>query len=191
MNSSFEFLNSIGDVSEDLFRELQEISELKKIPSGTQVVKLHEVPNKVYLLVSGVIRCYLCSESGKEYNKSFYFSTSFMGSLTALVKNKPSAFVFESITECELYEVDFGKLMELYQSNDVLKTFYSKVLEMTYIQYEKRLVDLISLDATGRYLELKKQNPDIDSLVSQYHIASYLGITPVQLSRIRKKIGGD
>ena len=191
MNSSFEFLNSIGKISEELFNELKQISELKTVPPGNQVVKLNEVPTKVYLIKSGVIRCYLCTESGKEFNKSFYFPTSFMGALTALVKNKPSAFVFETITECKLYEVDYAGLMKIYHRSDALKNLYAKVLESVYIQYEKRLVDLISLDATQRYLELKKQHPDIDRLISQYHIASYLGITPVQLSRIRKKIGGN
>jgi CRP-like cAMP-binding protein len=188
INSSFEFLNSVGDIPEDLFRELESISEFKRVKAGHQVVKFNEVPTKVYLLVSGIIRCYLSTESGKEYNKSFYFPTSFMGPLTALVKKQPSRFVFETISECELYEVDYAKLMQLYNKSTVLKRFYSKVLEMVYMQYEKRLVDLISLDATERYLELRKEHPNIDRLISQYHIASYLGITPVQLSRIRKKI---
>lgn len=188
INSSFEFLNSVGDIPEDLFRELESISEFKRVKAGHQVVKFNEVPTKVYLLVSGIIRCYLSTESGKEYNKSFYFPTSFMGPLTALVKKQPSRFVFETISECELYEVDYAKLMQLYNKSTVLKRFYSKILEMVYMQYEKRLVDLISLDATERYLELRKEHPNIDRLISQYHIASYLGITPVQLSRIRKKI---
>ncbi len=189
INSSFEFLNTVGEIPEDLFRELESISELKKVKAGHQVVKFNEVPTKIYLLVSGIIRCYLSAESGKEYNKSFYFPMSFIGPLTALVKKQPSRFVFESISECELYEVDYEQLMQLYVKNAALKTFYSKVLEMVYMQYEKRLVDLISLDATQRYLELRKEQPNIDRLISQYHIASYLGITPVQLSRIRKKIG--
>lgn len=189
MNSNFNFLNSIGEVSEELFKELQNISDFKRIPSNTQIVKLHEVPTKVYLIISGVVRCYICTESGKEFNKSFYMPTSFMGSLTALVKRAPSAFVFESITDVEAFEVDYYRLMELHKRSNALKSLYSRILEKVYMEYEKRLVDLISLDATGRYLELRKQNPEIDDLISQYHIASYLGITPVQLSRIRKKLG--
>ena len=65
---------------------------------------------------------------------------------------------------------------------------YSRVLESVYIIYEKRLVEMISLDATNRYLELRKQISKVDELIPQYHIASFLGITPVQLSRIRRKI---
>lgn len=191
MNRNFDFLNSISDISEEIFEDIKNISTFKRIPAGTQIVKLEEVPSKINLLVSGVIRCYICTESGKEFNKSFYFSMDFVASLTALLNKKPSIFVFETLTDCKLYEVDYYELMKLCDENLVLKKLHTSILEMTYIKYEKRLVELISLDATGRYLELKKQNPDIDKLISQYHIASYLGITPVQLSRIRKKIGSN
>ncbi len=188
MNPIIAFLNSFGNVSEDMFAELKEISIYKKIDSGEQIVKLQEVPTKLYILLSGVIRCYLSSESGKDYNKSFYLPISFVGSLTALIKSKPSLFVFETLTACEVYEVDYKKFMDLCKENSGVNTLYSKVLEAVYMKYENRLMDLIALDAKGRYLELRKQVPMVETLIPQYHIASYLGITPVQLSRIRKKL---
>ncbi len=188
MSRNFDFLNSIGKISEETFSELNKITEFKRIPAGTPIIKNEEIPSKIYLLVSGVIRCYLRNESGKEFNKSFYLPSSFVASLTALVKRKPSLFVFETLTDCKIYEVDYNELMKLSKDNLTLKSLHIKVLEMVYVNYEKRLVELISMDATDRYLELNKLNPKIDELISQYHIASYLGITPVQLSRIRKKL---
>lgn len=188
MNRNFEFLKSIANISEETFKELQQLSEYKLIPSGTQIVKLEDVPTKIYMLVSGAIRCYVSTEAGKEFNKNFYLPTSFVGSLTALLKRKPSLFVFETLTDCKVYELDYYKLMKLCDENPKLKSLYSKILEMLYVKYEKRLVEMISLNATDRYKQLLKQNPNIEDSISQYHIASYLGITPVQLSRIRKKI---
>ena len=188
MNPNFAFLNSFINISEATFAEVQKIAEFKKIEAGNQIVKLNVVPSKVYLLVSGAIRCYLPSESGKEFNKSFYLPTSFVASLTALIKEKPSLLIFEALTDCKIYEIDFNQLKNLREHNLEINRLYSKVLEMVYIKYEKRLVELISLDAKDRYLELKKQIPNVDEIISQYHIASYLGITSVQLSRIRKKI---
>ena len=143
------------------------------------------------MLVNGIIRCYLSTEEGKEFNKSFYLPIGFVGSLTALMKNKPSKFVFETLTDCKLYEIDFYKLMKLCEEDTGFKSLYNKVLEGLYIKYEKRLVELISLDAKERYLALRNQIPNVDELIPQYHIASYLGITAVQLSRIRKKLDGD
>ena len=181
----FDYLNSISKISEDTFEELQSISEFKRIPAGTQIIKLDEMTSKIYMLVSGVMRCFISTESGKEFNKSFYMPMSFVGSLTALIKKKPSLFTFETLTDCKVYEVDYYELMVVFKNNLVLKDLHNKTLEGLY---EKRLVELVSMDATERYLELRKQNPNIDDLISQYHIASYLGITAVQLSRIRRKI---
>lgn len=190
-NASLNFLNSFSSISEDVIGELLNISELKTIKAGQQLVKLNEVPSKVYMLVSGIVRCYLITESGKEFNKSFYLPLSFVGPLTALIQKKPSLLIFETLEDSEMYEIDFYKLIDLCKKKESLNMLYSKVLESVYIMYEKRLIELISLDAKGRYLELRTQVPKVDELIPQYHIASYLGITPVQLSRIRKKIEMD
>ena len=187
MHQNLKFLNTIAPVSEESFNAISQISELKTIPAETQIVKLGEIPTKLYMLVKGSIRCYIAKESGKEYNKTFYFPVTFVGSLTALLKTAPSKFIFETLSDCTLYEVDYKKLMLLCESNKDLKDLYINILEHLYSLYESRLVDQISLDATERYKKLLHRKPDIDRLISQYHIASYLGITPVQLSRIRKK----
>ena len=188
MDNIFTFINSITDVSDEAFIELQKISSFKKIEAGTQLVKTNEIPTKVYLLVSGGIRCYLSTESGKEFNKTFCLPVSLVASLTALLNKTASIFTFEALTACELYEVDFSKFMDLSDKNPVINSLYIRILEDVYMKYEKRLIELISLDAKDRYLELRKQVPNVDKLIPQYHIASYLGITAVQLSRIRKKI---
>lgn len=188
MHKNLVFLNSIASISEETFSEIKKITTFKRVKAGTRLVELGEVPSKAYMIVSGIVRCYLITESGKEFNKSFYLPVNFAASLTALMKRKSSTFVFETLTDCKIYEIDYYKIMELCETKPDLKALYTKILEYFYIKYEKRLVESISLNATERYLQLKKQIPDVDRLISQYHIASYLGITPVQLSRVRKKI---
>lgn len=63
-----------------------------------------------------------------------------------------------------------------------------KYVEDLFIEKEQRERELFSLDVTTRYLNFKKRYPDVEGRVSQYHIASYLGITPQALSRIRKRL---
>ncbi|MDO7171310.1 Crp/Fnr family transcriptional regulator [Mariniflexile sp. AS56] len=186
-NPNLDFLNTFSSVSEDVVDEILKFSEFKTVKAGTQLVKFNEKPQKVYMLVSGVVRCFLSTESGKEFNKSFYMHLGFFGPLTSLIQKTPSLFVFEALQDSEVYEVDFDALRELCIRNASVNMLYSKILESIYMMYEKRLVELISLDAKDRYFELQKKFEGIDELIPQYHIASYLGITAVQLSRIRNK----
>ena len=118
--SHYEFLNSFSNIPEELVQELLNITEFKTIKEGTQLVKLGEVPSKVYMLVSGMLRCFLITESGKEFNKSFYLPISFAGPVAALIQKKPSLFVFESLSDCEVYEIDYYKLMALCNKNESL-----------------------------------------------------------------------
>lgn len=188
MHPNFHFLNKLGNISEETFLEIANITEFKRLKAGTQLIKHGEVPTKLYFLVGGVVRCYVTTEKGKEFNKSFYLQNHFVASLTALVTNKPSKFVFETLTDCKIYEVDYHKIKDMCKTNLALSNLNATILEYVYINYEKRLLNLITLDATERYLALRKEIPDLETIIPQYHIASYLGITPVQLSRIRKKI---
>lgn len=189
MYRNHNLINSISDIPDDAIEQLKEVSQLKKIQEGTQLVRQNEVPTKAYILLSGIIRCYLSTESGKEFNKSFYLPITFVGSLTALMKKEPSFFVFESLTDCEIYEIEYSKFTKLNEQDSRFNLLYANILEGLYVKYERRLVELISLDAKDRYLALREQIPEVDRLIPQYHIASYLGITAVQLSRIRKNLG--
>lgn len=188
MDKTFSFLNSISDISEETFSKLQDIATVIEVDSGKKLVKAGDFPNKIYLLVSGIMRVYLSSESGKEYNKKFFLPQDFVAPLTALIKKEASILTYETLTDCKLFELDFNKVMELVYNDLSISRLYIKALESVFVDYEKRQLEFISMDATQRYLALKNEIPDIDSLVPQYQIASYLSITPVQLSRIRKKI---
>lgn len=188
MNPVFTFLNLTTEISEDSFNLLKEITVFKELKAGTQISKIGEKPTSLYLLFSGIVRVYKLSELGKEYNKNFFLPMSFTGSLTALIKDKPSELIYETITDCELYEVNYSELIKLSQKNIQISQLYIKALESVFVSYEIRQLELISLNATERYKKLLKSIPNIEKLIAQYQIASYLSITPVQLSRIRKKL---
>ncbi|AUP81473.1 Crp/Fnr family transcriptional regulator [Flavivirga eckloniae] len=191
MNPNVIFINSFLDVSEETFEKLASISTFRKFEKGYQIDKSGEVPSKIYMLISGIIRAYLSSETGKEYNKNFFMPFSFVGSLTALIKKESSRLTYEALTDCKVYEIGFKDVMQLCNEDIQVSRLYNKVLEKVFIRYEERQLEFISMDATERYLKLRKKIPGIDDLIPQYHIASYLSITPVQLSRIRKKIDNN
>lgn len=188
MNSTLSYLNSFINVSDESFEKLQKISSFKLVEANTPVAKAGEVANKIYLLVSGLMRVYLSSESGKEYNKNFFMPLSFVGSFTAIIKKEPSKLTYEALTDCKLYEIDFNEIATLCRHDIEISNLYNKILEKIFMSYEERQLELISMDAKQRYLRLRKRLPNIDSMIPQYQIASYLSITPVQLSRIRRAL---
>lgn len=188
MNKNLAYLNTFINVSEETFEKLQEITTFKFVEANTPIAKTGEVANKVYLLVSGLMRVYLNSESGKECNKNFFMPLSFVGSLTSIIKKEPAKLTYETLTDCKLYEIDFNEIKTLCKQDISICNLYSKILEQIFMSYEERQLELISMDAKQRYLNLRKRLPNIDKMIPQYHIASYLSITPVQLSRIRKSL---
>jgi len=188
MNPSFVFLQKFSDISEASFLKLQNISEVKSFKSKEILAPAGEIPKKLYLLFSGVMRAYVSLECGKEYNKRLYSPISFAGALTAIIKNEPSEINYQALTDCKVFEVDFESFKKLCREDFGIGKLYVRVLEHVFIAYEERNLDLMILDASQLYSKLRKQIPNVDDLIPQYQIAAYLGITPVQLSRIRKKL---
>ncbi|GAA3777761.1 hypothetical protein GCM10022271_07470 [Corallibacter vietnamensis] len=188
MHPNFEYLKSYFNISEESFYLLQQISSKKILKANTKIAEVGKKPNKIYQLNSGIARSFIVTESGKEWNKNLYFPTDFIGPLTAITSNKPSLLTYETLTKCEVYEVDFVKFLEYTRKHIDISNLYNKILEKVYINYEKRQLELITLNATERYRNLQKNIPNIDSIIPQFQIASYLNITPVQLSRIKKQI---
>ena len=164
------------------------LCERKTIAAKTVLSEAGKMPTKLYLLNSGVIRAYITTEEGKDYNKRIYSPISFGGALTSLIKKEPSLITFESLTECDLFEIDYHGAMELCDELADAPKLYTRILEKAFIAYEDRNIDLMTLNGTQRYKKLLKQIPNIEELIPQYQIASYINVTPVQLSRIRKKL---
>lgn len=188
MDSYYKFLNSLAHINENDFKELVNISSYKKIEKGVELAQIGKIPNKGFFIISGVARAFVTLESGKQYNKRLYASPAFGGDLTAMVKRKPSLIGIDTLTSCKLFEIDFVKFKSLCENNINICKLYAKVLEHSFFTYEERNIDLLTLSGTERYIKLQKQIPNIDELIPQYQIASYIGVSAVQLSRIRKTL---
>ena len=189
MNANFVFLNSFAQIDETTFKKLQKITSYKILKMNEIIAKENEIPSpKVYMLVSGIMRAYINAESGKQYNKKLFAPKSFVGPLTAIITKKPSKLTYETLTECKVIEANFDAFLDMCKTDIKLSNFYNRILELLFIEYETRNIELMSLNATERYLNLRRRIPNIDDLIPQFQIASFLNITPVQLSRVRKKL---
>lgn len=186
MNFFRDFVFNFHNVSENSFEGFSKIIKEKTFLKNDKIVDLGNVPVNFYILKKGIIRAYIIDENGKEYTKTIYVPMNTSGNLGALVKKEPSNLIYECLTDCEVLECNYSHFYTLSLKHHDLSIFHYKVLEAVYIREEAKILELTMLNATQRYKKLKERHPGIDNLINQYHIASYLNITPVQLSRVRK-----
>lgn len=188
MNLLDRIVTDFANIPKESVTQLVRISDEVTYRKGEYITRCKEVPNDFFIIKSGVVRSFYLNESGKEYTRSFFKKKQTVGALKSLMTKKPSNLYYECLTDCEMFRINYNEFMELTKKDIHLSNLYSRVLEYVYQSFSSKIYDLSVLSSTERYQKLRNNIPEIESLVSQYHIASYLNITPVQLSRIRKKM---
>jgi len=188
MENLFDYMKSLSSISQKSEEKLRKILSEKKYTKKDILCKTGQIPKKMYFIKAGIIRSYMISSKGNEYNRFFFTKGEFTGVLISLIYNTPSLYTIECLTDCTVLECDYQKFITLIETHNDLGIFHRKNIENLYISYTNRNIDFLTLDATQRYLKLKKRIPSIDNIISQKKIAGHLAITRVQLSRIRKKL---
>jgi len=168
--------------------ELLSIGQAKTLKQGEYFIQAGEVPRKFAFLGSGLFRYVYISNKGYEYTKGIIPELNFLSSYSAMILQKPSYFYIEALENSEILEVSYEQWLKLMETN----VFWVKVLlhfiEKGFIIKEKRERDLLLLDAETRYMNFLEEFPGMYKRVKQTIIASYLGIQPESLSRIKKKL---
>ena len=152
------------------------------------LIKTNEYPTDFFIIKTGLIRSYLETEDGKEITRNFFTPGHIATNLSSLIKKSSSDLNYQSLTKITGYKGDFFKFKELTLKYHELSLFYTKTMQDSYLKAEKIILDISSKTTTERYLNLQKSIPNIDNIIAQRHIASYLNVSAVQLSRIRKKL---
>jgi len=190
--SSFEALkivmNSYFRLSNKTWNAIEEIITFMDIKKHDCICRFNEYPDGFFFVSVGLFRTYIINEKGNEYNKNFFFENTFPGSMVALLHHEPSDFEIQALENSKVIHINFKKYRELLLEYDDLKMFHIYYLEKNWlVSKDKREVDIVQKDADERYEEFLEIYGELSLRLTQYHIASHLGITPTQLSRIRKK----
>ncbi|WP_157823381.1 Crp/Fnr family transcriptional regulator [Olleya sp. 1-3] len=175
-------------MSKTSFDQMLGASSCKQLKAGDILVDSGDVPSKIYMLNKGVMRSFVRLESGKEVTKSLFLPITILASFDALLNESPSNSIYEALTDCDIYILEYFQFKALCESNIEILGFYAKFLETLICEKDKKHIELLTMGGKARYLNLRKMIPNIDNLIPQYQIAKYLSITPVQLSRIRAKL---
>lgn len=159
----------------------------KQVSKGETLYVIGEVPAHYAFIHKGLVRAYVTDDEGNEFNKNFFFEGRFPGAMTALLRGEVSFLTIEALEDCDLIEINFSKYRDvLFESPELLK-FHVHYLEKHWIlEKETKEIGYLQFEAKQRYLRFLEDYQAILPRIAQYHIASYLGITPTQLSRIKK-----
>ncbi|MCX4276430.1 MULTISPECIES: Crp/Fnr family transcriptional regulator [Muribaculum] len=166
--------------------ESQIKSEYLSVPSKAILLEEGKVAEKLYLIRKGCLRLFFYNE-GKDITFQFFFEGDFVASFDSLYKRTPSLFYLESIEPTELTAIRREDFYNLINNNLSFRQLYEEKLIDRFHAYQQLFLSRIKNTPQRRYEELLKEYPNIIQRVPQYYIASYLGITPVSLSRIRNR----
>lgn len=182
-------LCSYTSISDDTWQAFMGICKFRSLEKHSFLYNIGSIPPSYSYIYQGLVRCFSCDEKGNEYNKLFFDEGKFPGSMTALLTSTPSLLAFEAIEDSLIIEIDFTAYRKLMVQNDELKLFQIYYLEKNWLlAKDAREIEIVQDDATARYLQFIDKHDTLVDRLPQYHIASHLGVTPTQLSRIRKKL---
>jgi CRP-like cAMP-binding protein len=147
-----------------------------------------DVVDNFYFINTGLVRFFYCTEDGKEFNKHFAMENGFAGSFHSFTLHEPCSFFIQALERTETIVLPNRTLNELYDRHACWERLGRKTAEHLALIKEAREKELLLDSLETRYKRFLKEFPGLVDRIPQYHIASYLGVTDVALSRIRKKI---
>ncbi|WP_394337107.1 Crp/Fnr family transcriptional regulator [Chryseobacterium viscerum] len=190
MNIS-EFVKQVNQyypLSEETVKALLDICTEEYYHKNDILLKSGSMARYYYFLRSGLIGYYTVDEQGNNIYKIFFEENSFVASTASIIKNEPSDFNIVALEDCSVIKYPVKAYRELLEKYHDLALFHMHYLEKNWVVKKEPLeVSLKYETAKQRYVQLL-ENESLYSRLKQHHIASYLGITPTQLSRIKKEI---
>jgi len=185
MQSLTRFYDSISPLKKETWEELMPLFHEDTLSGNQYFLRENEVARKIAFLESGVVRAFFINQEGQEYNKQFFVGPSSIGGYTSLLTGKPNLIPQQALTDCKIWSCDFKSLTNRYDQYPDLERLARKMAEYYFLEKEKKELEIVLLDASQRYKIFQTKFPTLEQLIPQYHIASYLGISATQLSRIR------
>jgi len=177
-----------GNLEIEDFEKFGLKGELKHYKEGELLISQGKMAPKLFFLVKGFVRFMSVSVEGKEFTQSFASAPSIAGSTRAMTRKKPSLFSIESLSDVLCFEFDWDDFFETMKSQPGFLEAYNSLLETLFIKKEEREYAFVQQSAEQRYLQFLENNPQLKDNIPLKMIASHIGITPIALSRIRKKL---
>jgi CRP-like cAMP-binding protein len=161
---------------------------IKEVPAKTILLSEEDIATKLFVVIKGCLRSYFIKENGVEITSQFFIEGQMVTSFESSMTGTPSRVNIEAVEDSTLGLMDMINLKNMIKETTPAKDHFIKILMTRLINYMNLHASFILDNPEKRYINLMQENPELVSRLPQQYIASYLGITPVSLSRIRARL---
>lgn len=183
--SMYDAWNRITPIPQGLFKPFVQSLPLEHYPKGKTLLRAGTTNQQSYFLLSGILRFYYTTDEGQEFNKAFYSEQQIVGPLSATIIGEASRYSIEVIEACDVFVISESLFTDYMNKHLAWERLFSYCCQMMLVRNERREAELLLNTPKARYLQFVRNFPELVTRIPQYHIASYIGITPVALSRSR------
>lgn len=181
------YFQRIMPLSEEEIKAIVDTVNIQHYKKGTVLLKEGEISTEVYFVLSGCVRQFYLVD-GEEKTNNFFTEEQWVISMYSFGQNKPSAHYLDCCMDCSLVVGNREKEENLYRRYPKLETVSRKVMEKVFAEQQEMMSSYVTDTPEQRYVKLLKSRPDLFQKIPQYQIASYIGVKPESLSRIRKRL---
>jgi CRP-like cAMP-binding protein len=161
---------------------------VQNFAAGATLLEQGDTAQRVYLVQHGGLRLSHNDAQGRDINLQFFFEGQSVASFESFYLQSPSMFALTAMEETQVIAVDGKVVLDALQHDARLMAAFTTHICYRFIDYTHYFLNRIEKSPEDRYRDLEQTNPELIARVPHYELASYLGITPVSLSRIRKRV---
>jgi len=161
------------------------ILRLKKLKKKQYLLQEGDITRHEYFVNKGCLRTYTIDEKGQEHIIQFAIEDWWTGDMYSFLTQTPARYTIDALEDAELLSLEKNAMEELYIKIPKFEKFFRHLLQNAFIAGQSRIIDMISLSADDRYCNFVTQYPSMERRLPKKQIASYLGIKPESLSRLR------
>ena len=184
MTLLFKYFKKFNPLSKEAENAISEISSIVSIKKNKDLQPIGHSCKTIYFINKGIARIYYFKD-GIDITESFSFESNIIARVESLFTGKPSRKAIQILEDAEVVAINSGQLFKLYDTFPEIERLFRKIFEAAYVDTVNRIEGIQFHSAEERYKALINQAPNILQRVPLKHVASYLGITQVSLSRIR------